>query len=167
MTNPFVAQMKTAEAHNAQLTGRIEPVEMPFIVKTLDQTETISILRHIRKLAGYAKFDHAVKVLNRERVNPDREKRKRFPKSTYQRLFDKQRGICPDCDKPLDIPATRNHIDHISPEEEDFNNDRNIRLVHDSCNLRKGARSVYDHAKRTGRSFEQIIGTGNHEASGD
>lgn len=167
--------MKTAEAHNAPLIGHVETFQIGNQTMTvkyltgprLSLAETESALREIRRLAGYANFDAIVKKLNRERVNPEREKRKRFPKSTYQRLFDKQRGICPDCDKPLDIPAVRNHIDHISPEEENFNGSSNLRLIHPGCNLRKGARSVYDHAKRTGRSFEQIIGTGDHEASSD
>jgi CRISPR/Cas system Type II protein with McrA/HNH and RuvC-like nuclease domain len=136
---------------------------MTHIVQSLDLAQTESALREIRRLAGYANFDAVVKKLNRERIDPERVKRKRFPKSMYQRLYDKQQGVCPLCDNRLNIPATKNEIDHISPGEEQFNGVANLQLTHPMCNRKKSSKSVLQQSKESGRSFVSIVSRGEIE----
>lgn len=144
--------METAASHNANLTGRVEMDNGP-----LGLRETIEALRGVRSRAGYANFDAAVKALNRERVDPTREKRKRFSKAVCQRLFDRQGGKCLMCRETLDIPAYQNEVDHIDPNRADFNHPSNLRLLHRSCNREKSSASVIDHAKRTGQTIREMI----------
>ena len=154
--------MQTAESHNSQLTGRVEFIgkSHPVTPKpgTLNLAECESALREIRSRAGYSIFDAVVKKLNRERVNPERQQRKRFPTSVYQRLYDKQGGDCRECGDRLFVPARKNEIDHIDPNREDFNHPSNLQLLHPKCNREKSSKSVYEQSKASGRSFEEIIG---------
>ena len=133
---------------------------MTHIVQSLDLAQTESALREVRRLSGYANFDAVVKKLNRERIDPERVKRKRFPKSMYQRLYDKQQGRCPLCPDPLNIPATKNEIDHINPGREDFNHASNLQLTHPQCNRRKSSRSILEQSKRSGKTFTALVGVG-------
>jgi 5-methylcytosine-specific restriction endonuclease McrA len=128
------------------------------VAQSLTIAETESALREIRRIAGYANFDAVVKKLNRERIDPERVKRKRFPKSMYQRLYDKQQGICPLCDNRLNIPATKNEVDHRNPEERDFNHASNLQLTHPECNRRKSSASVLEQSKRSGKPFTALVG---------
>lgn len=132
-----------------------------FTAQSLTITETESALREIRRLAGYANFDAVVRKLNRERVNPEREKRKRFPKSLYQVLYDRQKGMCPLCNEHLRVPATQNEVDHIDPNREDLNHKTNLQLAHPGCNRSKSAESIYEQAKKSGRGFADIVAVGH------
>lgn len=120
--------------------------------------DTITILKKIRDDAGYSNFDQAVKTLNRERLqNYKREKRKHFPKSMYQRLYDEQNGICSYCKFCLDIPARKNVIDHVDPNEQDFNTRKNLHLIHGKCNREKSSKSINQQSKESGKTFENIL----------
>lgn len=119
--------------------------------------ETKQALREIRERAGYGNFDRAVMALNRERVNPQRDKRQKFPPRKYQQLFDKQRGWCPICVERLLVPARRNAIDHIDPNRQDFNHTSNLQLLHPQCNLRKSSKSIQEQAKENGKTFREIL----------
>jgi 5-methylcytosine-specific restriction endonuclease McrA len=125
--------------------------------------ETISALRDIRTRSGYSRFEIAVKTLNRERVNPEREKRQRFAPGVYRRLFDKQKGYCPECGDHLFVPAKNNEVDHVDPNREDFNHATNLQLLHPDCNRRKSSKSIYEQSKHSGRPFTSIIGAASED----
>lgn len=64
-------------------------------------------------------------------------------------LFKLQKGKCVFCLKPL--IQTKFHIDHHTPLSKGGSNDRsNLRLLHNKCNLSKGARDPAEHALRNG-----------------
>ena len=115
-------------------------------------------LRELRSEVGTSEFDRAVKSLMRERVSVTREKRKRFPPSMYQRLYDKQTGDCPWCNERLLVPARKNAIDHKDPNRQDFNSVQNLQLLHPNCNSKKSAKSIHEQSKATGRTYEQLLG---------
>jgi len=108
---------------------------------------------------GYSIYFKVQKDLMRRRVNPERDKREKFPPRLYQRLFDAQGGICPWCDKPLDIPAKRNEIDHADPNEQTFNKYSNLQLLHKHCNREKSSMSIQEQSKETGKPFTELIRT--------
>lgn len=67
--------------------------------------------------------------------------RNAFGKPTVEdieRLYELQEGICTFCNKPLGEDI---HVDHWVPLSKGGSNDRlNLRLLHEKCNLVKGAR---------------------------
>lgn len=64
-------------------------------------------------------------------------------------LFKLQKGKCVLCLKPL--IKTKFHVDHHTPLSKGGSNDRsNLRLLHNKCNLSKGARDPAEHALRNG-----------------
>ncbi len=120
-------------------------------------------LRDLQAQEGYSKFFRVVKELIRERVNPEREKREKYSKSQRQKMFDRQKGICPICREPLNIPAysSTNEVDHIDPHREDFGHRSNLQLVHaDPCNSSKSSKSVPEQAKESGRTYTEILQPG-------
>jgi 5-methylcytosine-specific restriction endonuclease McrA len=62
------------------------------------------------------------------------------------RLFEAQDGICPPCQKPLDLKQVPNSpfyptLDHVVPASEDGSNRLdNLLLTHRVCNARRGNR---------------------------
>lgn len=64
-------------------------------------------------------------------------------------LWRRQRGHCAFCLLPLDKSST--HVDHYEPIALGGTNDiGNLRLLHDTCNLVKGAQHPIDHALSNG-----------------
>ena len=121
--------------------------------------DCIRDLREIRMKHGYSNFDIAVRLLNRERVNPDRDIRDKTSLSEKQKMFNTQKGICPVCNKLLFIPATdrRNEIDHIDPNRTDFNHRTNKQLVHgDPCNRKKSSKDLIQQSKESGKTIQEI-----------
>ena len=113
------------------------------------------------KKHGYGNCDLVIREWRKQRVNPERDKRKHFPPKKYQILFDRQKGICAcGCDETLLIPARLNHIDHIDCNRGDFNHDTNLALLKPSHNLSKSSKSIAQLSKETGRSFQGIIQPG-------
>lgn len=72
------------------------------------------------------------------------------------RLYAKQRGMCPCCNRPL---GRNYHIDHIMPIAlGGTNTDDNVQLLRASCNAAKGAShpdAFRDHRKRQ-REYRKI-----------
>ncbi len=112
----------------------------------------------IRQEIGYSRFEHILKSIQRERLqNPAREKRQRFPPSMYQKLFDAQEGFCNECGEFLAVPATKNEIDHKDPNRQDFNHPSNLQLLHRSCNREKGASTIQEQSKATGKTMRELV----------
>lgn len=64
-------------------------------------------------------------------------------------LWRRQKGKCAFCLQSLDKQST--HVDHYTPIALGGANDiANLRLLHDSCNLTKGALHPIDHALKQG-----------------
>ena len=120
-------------------------------------TTDIATLEALKAEWGYSRFDAAVRAINRKRLQGERAPRKKFPWSKYRKLYDRQRGICPEC--KLLMPLVRGHveIDHFDPNEQDFNNESNLRLTHTLCNRSKGAKSVLEQSKASGRTFTDMM----------
>lgn len=106
-------------------------------------------LRALRTEHGYGEFDAVIRKLNRERVSKNRPQREHFPKATYQKLFDRQQGMCVcGCEEHLLVPAKRNHVDHFDAHEVvTFNAFTNLRLLLPSHNLAKSSKSVEQLSK--------------------
>jgi hypothetical protein len=86
-----------------------------------------------------------------------REKRQRFSRGMYQRLFDMQQGICPYCYQPLFVPARKNHIDHRDPEATlTFNRPSNLQLLHPRCNEEKSSKSLIQQSKESGKTMKEL-----------
>jgi hypothetical protein len=56
-------------------------------------------------------------------------------------------------------------IDHLDPHDPDFNRGENLRVTHATCNREKGANTIAQEAKATGRTMMEIIEGGRHAAS--
>ena len=113
----------------------------------MDPKTARSLLESARDEIGVSLFKRITREMNREKVNRQRDKRQKFPPGLYQKLFDKQNGICPPCKELLLIPAKRNEIDHINPNETHFNAEWNLQLLHPACNREKGSKSMYEQMK--------------------
>lgn len=113
------------------------------------------------KKHGYGNCDLVIREWRRQRVNPERDKRQRFPKSEYQRLFDSQKGFCAcGCSEHLLVPAIKNEIDHIDPNRQDFNHRSNLQLLLPEHNRNKSSKSVLQQSKESGRTMQEIIKPG-------
>jgi 5-methylcytosine-specific restriction endonuclease McrA len=121
----------------------------------------IEELRAIREKHGYSIFDHSIKALNRERLQTQtREKRIKFPTSTYSRLYQSQHGLCSICEMPM-VKLAKYHtleIDHRDPNRRDgFNDWDNLGLAHEKCNREKSSKSMQQMSKETGRTTVQML----------
>jgi 5-methylcytosine-specific restriction endonuclease McrA len=123
--------------------------------------ERQQILEGLREEWGYGDFDEIIRRMNRQRLQSNRtEERKTFTWSMYTRLNEKQRGVCPWCEKDLKVVKSekRNlHIDHINPNQGAFNNPKNLQLLHASCNLAKSAMTMQEQSKHTGKTVEELL----------
>jgi len=129
-------------------------------MKTNTPADCLQDLRALRQQYGTSNFDHALRTLKRERLeNYTREVRQKFPPKMYQRLYDLQGGICawPPCRQHLNVPAKKNHIDHVDPNRTDLNHPSNLQLLHPACNQIKSCRTLYEQSKLTGKPVSEIL----------
>jgi 5-methylcytosine-specific restriction endonuclease McrA len=136
---------------------------------TIRSVQCRAALKALREQFGYGIFDAAIRELNRERLQigrDAREPRVRFKAKTYKILYHKQRGICRICNLAMVLPSHfpgSLEIDHINPNSEDFNDGRNLQLTHQSCNRKKGGKSVEQQSKSNGKTFADIVRTPTDE----
>jgi hypothetical protein len=129
----------------------------------------INVLDPILAREGYSVYFAAVKIQLRRRLQVDKSKRPKrdeLKKSQKQKLFDRQKGICPWCDQPLEIPAWKNKGDdhiNVNIEGDAYNALSNRQLLHEKCNLEKGAMSIQEQSKAGHGTFHQIIRTPSEE----
>lgn len=120
--------------------------------------ECFSELLELRKKYGTSLFDWAVKKLYRQRLeNADRPKRKKPRIAVIRAVYRRQGGICPECGIEVGFMTGLYHLDHRDPNAVDFNAIANLRIVHPRCNLRKGAKSIYDQAKHKGETVVETL----------
>ncbi len=125
-------------------------------------TDILEKLRALRTEYGYGEFDHAIKTLNRERLQTrDRPEREQFSKSTYSRLYQVQRGMCSICEMPMAklLKFKGLAIDHRNPNATgaDFNAWENLGLAHEKCNAEKSAKSMLQMSKETGKTMVEML----------
>jgi 5-methylcytosine-specific restriction endonuclease McrA len=115
-------------------------------------------LRALRTEFGTSEFDRAIRTLMRERVNPDREKRKPVRWAAIKRAYIRQGGKCSVCG--LDMRLLRGEVegDHRDPNRVDFNHESNIAVSHAKCNRSKGSLSIPEQAKRYGQTMAERLG---------
>ena len=66
--------------------------------------------------------------------------------------------MCPLCNDAMLLLRGQVEIDHKDPNrQEGFNDDDNLQLTHQSCNRRKSSRSIYEQAKKGGKSIIQCL----------
>jgi hypothetical protein len=120
-------------------------------------------LKAIQEEPGYSIFKDQATAIVRERLQVDRasrEPRERFKPQLYKRLYHRQRGICPLCGLGMILPLTFPgglEIDHINPNAEDFNGISNLQVTHEICNRKKGAKSIQEQSKASGKPFTEIL----------
>ena len=121
----------------------------------------IEELKAIREKYGYGVFYHDVKTLSRERLQIDnREKRVKFPKSTYAKLYKFQFGLCSICDQPMvKLGSYRGlEIDRRNPNRQDgFNDWDNLGLAHEKCNRQKSSKSMEQMSKQNGKTTVEML----------
>jgi len=123
-------------------------------------TELIGKLDGLIEEYGELTFKQAIKTINRRRIDKNRDNRVSFPWKEYERLYKKQRGICPICEQPMILLKGSVHIDHLNPNEKDFNNPSNRQLLHAGCNLSKSSKSINQQSKVYGKTYTEILGGG-------
>jgi hypothetical protein len=122
------------------------------------KSELRQALEALRAKHGYGDFYLETRAMNKERIANARPKREKFPRATYQKLFDRQGGICACCDEQLLVPAKRNHVDHFDCQEAvTFNAFTNLRLLLPSHNLAKSSKSIEQLSKERGETTLDMI----------
>lgn len=107
-------------------------------------------LKGLRVKYGTSTYDHAVRQINRERVNSDRGTKKAFTWAQIKRAYKRQRGICPICTKEMALDRSKIHGDHWDPnvsEANGLNANENCMAGHIRCNLAKSSRSPAELSK--------------------
>lgn len=120
----------------------------------------IDTLTQLREEVGTSYYDQAIKILNRQRLDSSgmgREKRKPISWAVIKRHYNQQRGICRWCYKPMVLLRSEVEGDHVDPNAVDFNNDKNIQVLHRSCNRGKSAMSIEEQAKHLGKTYREIL----------
>ena len=107
-------------------------------------------LKQVQKDWGYSQYDHDVKRINRERVNPERGKKMDFTWAQIKRAYKRQGGICPVCTREMALDRKKLHGDHFDcnlTEAEGLNSEKNCAATHKDCNLHKSTKSPADLSK--------------------
>ena len=123
-------------------------------------TSCYADLKQVQKDWGYSQYDHDVKKINRERVNPERGKKIDYTWAQVKHAYKKQRGICPVCQKEMALDRNKLHGDHQNPNltvEEGLNSESNLRALHIVCNLKKSSKTIPQLSKETGRTYEDLL----------
>lgn len=119
----------------------------------------IDSIKILRDRMGYSRFDHAMRAINRERIeNPGRDTRKKFPWSKYTRLYKECKGVCWWCESTMPLIKGQVEVDHFDPNEQEFNGDGNLGLLHAKCNREKGPMNLTDQAKYLGITVTDLVG---------
>lgn len=109
----------------------------------------LKVLDDLDAEVGRSIYDQAVKMKNRRRLEsgPTRQKRKRFPWSKYQKLYQKQGGVCWWCQSDMKLIKGQIEVDHFDPNADDFNGDTNLSVLHMDCNREKSAKTLTEQAE--------------------
>ena len=113
----------------------------------------------LRAKYGYSTFDHAVKTLNRRRLEvQDRPKRVHLSPAKRQSLYFKHGGLCNVCHEWID-PKSDWQVDHFNPNAPgtEFNAISNLRPCHARCNQSKGPKSITEMAAENHQTVAQYL----------
>jgi len=121
-------------------------------------SDLVVILERLRNEYGSSIFERALKEIHRHRIYIlEREKRKRFPWSTYVKLYTQQKGICLYCQKDMMLLKGEVEVDHRDPNRKDFNTLSNLQLLHRRCNRQKGSSSIPRQAKQQHKTYVELL----------
>lgn len=120
--------------------------------------ETKAKLEALIKDEGMSNVHFAYKAIRLKKVREDRDPRKAFTWAQLKRQAQKQRWCCGICGGPMSPVRGTIVMDHKDPNRLDFNHPDNLQAVHDDpCNREKGAKSIPQQSKDTGKPFNQLI----------
>ena len=130
-----------------------------------DALDCLDDLKGLRNLYGTSTFDHAVKSLMRQRLDaPGRPKRVHVSLNARWEMYRRQKGICPLCNKEMAPDEKIWDVDHIEPDSASYNGRDNTWLTHSGCNRSKGAKSLLDLSKESGKTIQEFLeGKGGEE----
>lgn len=108
---------------------------------------------------GRSIYDQAVKMKNRRRLESGstRQKRKRFPWSKYQKLYQKRNGVCWWCQSDMKLIKGQIEVDHFDPNADDFNGEGNLSVLHMDCNREKSAKTLTEQAEYLGITVKELL----------
>ena len=117
------------------------------------------LLDTFKQAIGISDFRRLIEGMKNARLQVnDRPERKKFSWAIYRRLYDRQKGICPWCDKDMVLVRGKIEVDHRDPNAPDFNAVANLQVLHSHCNRLKSAMSIEQQSKHTGKSFTELLG---------
>ena len=119
----------------------------------------LEVLDSLDKEVGRSIYDQAVKMKNRRRLErgDTRQRRKRFPWSKYQKLYQKKNGVCWWCQSDMKLIKGQIEIDHFDPNAPDYNADANLSVLHMDCNREKSSKTLTDQAQYLGITVKELI----------
>lgn len=92
-------------------------------------------------------------------MRPGRPPRIHLNETKRLKMFKRQGGECALCGGSMDIRNLHHlEVDHLDVNAEDYNHDRNLRLVHAECNRKKAAEPLTRTTKRTSRTLLELLG---------
>jgi len=122
--------------------------------------ELLNQLEQLKEKYGETEFNNAIRKIKRKKLQiakEQREKRIKFSWTTYKKLYNKQRGICPLCNESMPFIKGEIHIDHKNPNETNFNAEYNLQVVHKQCNLQKSSKSLIKQSKFYGKTITELL----------
>ena len=116
--------------------------------------------------------DFVMKRHNRRRLETQdgtRPPRDKTPIGQREKMYMRQRGICPWCKGDMDLDPHTWDVDHTNPNltGSAYNHRSNKTLMHKKCNEEKNAMSLEDQAKHLGRTVTEILQPGYLNAAND
>ena len=92
----------------------------------------------LEKQAQYRKDHQDTRRIYKREEYARRKRAKGSGRVDYQKIWDRDKGVCYLCGSYVTLTA--GHADHVRPlSKGGTHTEDNIRIVHDECNLRKGA----------------------------
>ena len=119
----------------------------------------LKVLDSLDKEVGRSIYDQAVKMKNRRRLESGstRQKRKHFPWSKYQKLYQKKNGVCWWCQCDMKLIKGQIEIDHFDPNADDYNGDANLSVIHMDCNREKSAKTLNEQAEHLNITVKELL----------
>jgi 5-methylcytosine-specific restriction endonuclease McrA len=143
-TDPSTSGLKISTKH----MPRSHPI-LEFLVSAADQYGDVEVNRQIRMFKNRKQ-----RALAEGRKV---EKRRAIPKKWIERAAAMQSYKCSICGEPMQVTATgREQMsgDHtIALADGGLHESSNVTAAHRGCNSSKGAKSVYEDARRRGQSL--------------
>lgn len=119
----------------------------------------LNVLDTLDAEVGRSIYDEAVRIKNRRRLESGstRQKRKNFPWSKCEKLYEKKKGVCWWCQSDMKLLRSEIELEHFDPNAENFNADENLSVMHKACNREKGSKTLTEQAEYLGITVKELI----------